>query len=219
MRRAKKLAVVVGMFATAVAAPCYAAGDAEIYQDMIHSDVPLWGTGPNVWPRHFTDGDDFGCTSRISFGDWKLTDGEGEISWWRLGNYGVFHCAIVERRANERDDLKSARWSYSFLVKMGSVGSNADRRELWALQSGTRPGSDYTLLTRQVDQTGIIKTFAVLQQRCPAASIRTGPSLDIWQTRYCSINSRSELISLARRMARLPPVGMLEFVEVSPADD
>jgi hypothetical protein len=192
------------------------AEDVEVYRDLIHSDVPLWGTGPNVWPQSFTDEDGFGCTSRVSFGDWKLTERGGSVSWWRLGNYGVFHCATIERRATDRDDLKSARWSYGFFVQLGSVGSDNDRRELWALQSGTVPGSDYTLLARQADDKGAIKTFTVLQHRCPAASIRKGPSLDIWKTQYCSINSQSELIALARRMARLPPIGAVQFVEASP---
>jgi hypothetical protein len=70
-----------------------------------------------------------------------------------------------------------------------------------------------------MDDKGAVKTFTVLQQRCPAASIRKGPPLDIWKTRYCSINSQGELIALARRMARLPPVGTLQFVSDPTADD
>jgi hypothetical protein len=81
------------------------------------------------------------------------------------------------------------------------------------------PGSDYTLLTRQANDNGIIKGFAVLQQRCPTASIRKAPPLNIWKMRYCSINSQSALVALARRMAQLLPLGTLQFVEASPEGD
>jgi hypothetical protein len=151
-------------------------------------------------------------------GDWKFTDSENEVWWWRLTNYGVFHCAIVERRAEERAELKPARWSYSFFVRIGSVGSGISLRELWVLQSGTVPGTDYTLLAREPSKA-TIKAFAVLQRRCPPGAERKGPPMDVWRTGYCAINSRSDLLSLARRMARLPPLGTLQYVETAPDKD
>lgn len=217
MQLARRIAVGLGLAVILIANPSAAAEEEEVYRDLIHSDVPLWGTGPEVWPQHFTNGDEFGCTSRIALGDWKLTESEDETSWWRLTNYGVFHCAVVERRSDERDDLKSARWSHSFIIRIGTIGT-ADRRELWVLQSGTRPGSDYTLLMRTLDK-GTIKTFTVLQRRCPAGSVRKGPSLDAWITSYCAINSQGELLALARKMARLPPIGTLQFIEAPSAED
>lgn len=51
---------------------------------------------------------------------------------------------------------------------------------------------------------------------CPRANVRDGGSLDILLTRYCAVNSRSELSRLARRMAQRPPLGSLTRV---PVDD
>jgi hypothetical protein len=60
LNRVGKMAAVAALIATLVAAPSGAVDDQEVYQDPIHSDVPPWGAGPDVWPQHFTDGEDFG---------------------------------------------------------------------------------------------------------------------------------------------------------------
>jgi hypothetical protein len=43
----------------------------EMADDLLHSDLPIFGRGGgNEWPQHFYDDDSFGCTSRVAFGDW-----------------------------------------------------------------------------------------------------------------------------------------------------
>lgn len=185
-------------------------------EELIHSDVPLWGTGDNFYPQHFTSGDEFGCVSRTPYGDWKLTqtnDTEDRHSrWMRLRNYGAFHCAIVESTAYNRENLAGTGYRYSFFIKIAKTKIAGKDIELWALQSGTTPGSDYLLLARSATDSELIKSFDILQRECPVHNLRTGPDIDVWPTRYCSINSQRKLAALARSMAQKPSLGKLTYV-------
>jgi hypothetical protein len=89
---------------------------------------------------------------------------------------------------------------------------------LWALQTGARPGSDYVLLSRK-PENGIVKRFDVLQRACPKSLMRKTESIDILLTDYCSVNSRSDLIVFARKMAKLPPLASLVWVEGEKTDN
>ena len=60
----------------------------------------------------------------------------------------------------------------------------------------------------------VIDRFEVLQRTCSRSQVRGGASLDILLTRYCAINTKGELIALARRMAKLPALGTLTFEAV-----
>ncbi|HEY7640438.1 MAG TPA: hypothetical protein VH814_11985 [Steroidobacteraceae bacterium] len=192
----------------------------EIADDLLHSDLPIFGRGgDNEWPQHFHDDDSFGCTSRVAFGDWAFhergAEVENDLLWYRFSNYGVFHCWANTFRANERTRLDGADSQPSFFVFLGSASVNGSDIELWTLQIGARPGSEYLLLSRDPAE-GLIEKFNVLQTACPRANVRDAGSLDILLTRYCAVNSRSELIRLARRMAQRPPLGSLSRV---PVDD
>lgn len=192
----------------------------DIVADLIHADVPLYGADwDDLWPRSFVLGDDFGCESRVPFGDWRFTpdpaDPDPEPHWERFANYGAFHCAAVLRTANDRAGLDAASWRYGFFVKLGSGRRDGQLWELWAIQSGMVPGSDYVLLAREA-KTSSVDQFRVLQQRCPAAWYRQGGSLDSWVTRYCAVNARTDLLALARRMLALPPRGVLSRVVPEP---
>ncbi|WP_066812825.1 hypothetical protein [Sphingomonas asaccharolytica] len=185
-------------------------------EDLIHADLPLYGNDFNeMWPRHIDDDGEIGCQSRVAFGTWRLgrakeadADDEERTEWYRIANYGVFHCTSLVATAEERKDLSEAAGRFSFFVLI----EKAKDHELWAIQEGMRPGSDYILLSRKPDGA-IIKRFDVLQRDCPRESIRRIKSIDVFLTGYCAINSRSDLVALARRMARLPPLGQLTFVE------
>lgn len=83
---------------------------------------------------------------------------------------------------------------------------------LWAIQIGARPGSNYLLLARESEKE-LDDSYLVLQRKCPRNNIRSGPNLDILKTDYCSINSRKDLIQLAKNMLKRPPLGFLEYVE------
>lgn len=193
----------------------------EMRDDLLHSDLPFFGRGgaENVWPQHFADEDSFGCTSRVAFGDWVFRkrgaeDAEGE-QWYRFGNYGVFHCWANTSRAYERSKLGGAESHPSFFVLLGKTTIHGNDVELWTIQIGTRPGSDYVLLSRAPNKERI-EEFTVLQAACPRENVRDGGSLDILSSRYCAIDSRADLIRLARRMAQRPPLGTLTLL---PSDD
>ncbi|MBO6506515.1 MAG: hypothetical protein JJ850_00365 [Kordiimonadaceae bacterium] len=182
----------------------------------IHSDVPLWGYDEeSVWPKNFQEDDSFGCAHNIRLGDWKLTDEEGEDGWFRFSNYGYIHCFIVVTKGDELASLESAKSELGFLVGLGKVKLNTSNYDLWALQLGSRPGSDY-ILFRSLAFEGAekpITAFEFLPIECPNGHLREGPSLDILPTRYCAINSKQDLVSLAKKMAILKPAGELKFVD------
>lgn len=192
----------------------------EMADDILHSDLPIFGRGgDNEWPQHFYDDDSFGCTSRVAFGDWVFrergAESDGDVQWYRFSNYGVFHCWANTFRAYERASLEGADFYPSFFAFLGSTSVDGSDIELWTVQIGARPGSQYLLLSRSPAE-GLIETFTVLQTECPRANVRDGGSLDILLTRYCAVDSRSELVRLARRMAQRPALGTLTRV---PADD
>lgn len=116
------------------------------------------------------------------------------------------------RIADKQGELKDARWAYGFFVQLGKTSKGSATWELWALQKGVVPGSDYALLAREPGNARI-ERFTVLQQRCPTGGLIEAKGLDIWMTRYCAISSRAELLSLARRMLTLPARGVIERVE------
>jgi hypothetical protein len=198
----------------ALPAPAQARRDSEFIVDHVHSSLPLYTfEWDHLWPRGFTNGLEFGCRSRIEFGDWRFTPAASneseEESWYRFGNYGAFHCAAIVRHANEQTELEAARFDYGFFVQLGNVRHQSTEWELWALQVGMRPGSEYILLAREAHKSGLVVDFQVLQQRCPRGLIREARGLDVWSTRYCAIDSRAELLSLARSMLKLPAVGTI----------
>jgi hypothetical protein len=189
-------------------------------KEMIHADLPLYSfADEEFWPRSIeTDGDAIaGCTSRVRFGNWQFTPAPRneyeDPSWYRFANYGVFHCAAIMSRADERAELDNAKSEYGFFVRLGEVRIESALVELWALQVGTRPGSNYTLLSR-IPKSGIVDRFTLLQQECPKGKERKvpGSSLDIWSTGYCAINDRADLLALAKKMARLEPLGEIILV-------
>lgn len=215
-------AIVLGSLAVA---PASARDEKrELIGETLHSDLPLYTFDwRDLWPRNFHSEESFGCITRVSFGDWRFIPANGEEgheSWERYGNYGVFHCAAILRTADERAELDKAQWRYGFFVRLGKTRVGSRDWELWAIQKGMVPGSDYVLLARDSDDPGSIRKFRVLQRRCPPGLARS-ISFDVWITRYCPIDSRQELLALARNMMRLPPLGTIEYVGESaePSED
>ena len=186
--------------------------------ERVHADLPLF-SGQELQPVHFWTNDSFGCSSRVAFGDWQFKaadDPEGNrTEWMRLRNYGVFHCALIETWNADRTELGNAGSKYSWFVRLGEINRGGTKLELWALQSGPRPGSDYVLLARPLER-GLIKSFEVLPVICPPAFERRGKPLDTWRVDYCEIDSAEELRGFARSMARRPRVGTLIWVGNAP---
>ena len=190
--------------------------ESETASDLLHSDLPIFGYGSdNEWPKPFYDEDSFGCASPIGFGDWVFREASAEVGrdvqWYRFSNYGVFHCWVNTFRAYDRKRLDDADFHPSFFVFLGEANVDQTDIELWTVQIGARPGSEYLLLSR-APADGVIEEFTVLQTACPHANVRDAGSLDILVTRYCAVNSRTELIRLARNMAKRPPLGTLARV-------
>lgn len=195
------------------------AGD-RIASDLLHSDLPIFGHGgENESPQRFFTTDTFGCGSRVDFGDWALRDtGEADnrrASWFRIRNYGAVHCFAQVWRAYERSGLDGGTPQPSFFVELDRVRVDGVEKELWVLQMGALPGSEYLLLARAPGD-GLIQRFDVLQSDCPRSQVRDAGALDILLTRYCAVDSRRQLVSLARRMARHPPRGTLALAPVGP---
>ncbi len=176
---------------------------------ILHADTPLFGDETeDKWPQAFTsdDGASFGCASRVAFGDWKMqpSDPEEDPLWYRISNYGVFHCWANVAEAASNKELKHARRLLSFFILLDKSGGS----ELWALQLGALPGSDYLLFSRD-GSDGMVDRFTVLQRDCPEENRREGHGLDILMTAYCHIGSREDLRQTAREMAKRKPVGTL----------
>lgn len=217
MRLSGKAALIAAAWGAALVAmgASAAAKDApEPIAERIHSPLPLYTFAwPDLWPRSFNQGVEFGCVSRVPFGDWQFVPLEADQGprphWERFANYGVFHCAAILSTAFDRADLEKARYDYGLFVRIGKARNRSIEWELWVVETGFQTGSDYTLLAREAAKTGRIEEFRVLQQRCPRENILVARGLDIWTTRYCSIDSREELLALARTMLRLPPLGSL----------
>jgi hypothetical protein len=212
-RAGSRIALATGVFALIGSGVARAEEPPELIGELIHSEVPLYTFDwDDLWPRGFSNGETFGCTSAVAFGDWQfvpVSEGAGQEYWQRFSNYGVFHCAAIIYGAEERAGLEDAQWRYGFFVRLGRARLGSAEWEIWALQSGMVPGSDYFLLARPAGQQGRIDSFTVLQQRCPSGTLRETEGLDVWNSRYCAINSRAELVALGRRMLRLPPRGTL----------
>ncbi len=183
---------------------------------MLRSDLPLWtgAEGEDFYPTNFSDADSFGCISNIRFGDYrevKVQDPD-HVGWWRIGNYGVFHCALLLSQASERTELDTGFRDHAWVIVLDKVQTPAGEIELLALQIGARGGSEYTLLSRPTaDEPG--RLMAVLDPVCPRHSSRQGRSLDVWRTDYCAVASQSAMRRIAREAFRRPPVAFLEYVE------
>lgn len=206
------LLVAAVLFAPTVQAESYEPMASEI----LHSDLPIFGRGgDDEWPQHISDGESIGCTSRVAFGDWAFrehgNEDEEPASWYRFSNYGAFHCWANAYRAYERAGLDGADHHPSFFVLLGNTRVDGREVELWTIQIGVRPGSQYLLLSRDPAK-GLVDGFNVLQTQCPRGNVRDAGFLDSLMTRYCAVNSRSELAGLARRMAKLAPLGSLVLV-------
>jgi len=213
--------------------PVLAAGEeegeeVEITLERLHAPVPLYTFAwPDLWPRGFVPQDEpgvislGGCESRVDFGDWQFVSAQADYGglsgWTRIENYGVFHCAANLHEAEERNELAEGEFSRGLFALIGTGRAAGKTYELWVLQQGFVPGSSYILLARDPaeDAKGTIARFDVLQRECPRGRLRKAEDMDVWLTRYCAIESRNELLALARRMLRKPFAG--EFVRVGDA--
>lgn len=193
----------------------------EFVSERLHAPLPLYTFDwQDLWPRSMVPGADViaGCESRVRFGDWQFVPHPAneydEPYWLRIANYGAFHCAANLYVADERRELAEGEFSRGLFVMIGTASSGGTDWELWALQEGFVPGSSYTLLAREAQEDdGTVEQFRVLQHRCPRGKLREARGMDVWLTRYCAVDSRGELLALARRMMREPALGTLTLAK------
>lgn len=203
-----------------------AGGASVAAQDvLLRADLPLWtgAEGEAFYPTPFYDDDSFGCMSNVRFGDYREVhagDPERE-AWWRIGNYGVFHCALLLSQTTERTELDAGFRDHAWVIVLDRIQTAGGEIEVLALQIGARGGSTYTLLSRPVATPNT--TMNVLAPVCPRGATRQRRGFDVWRTDYCVVASQSALRRIARDAARRPPVSVLEYVgpelEREAADD
>ncbi|XUU61950.1 hypothetical protein ACRAQ6_06715 [Erythrobacter sp. HA6-11] len=131
--------------------------------------------------------------------------------WIKYGFAGGIHCFGVVRLAQGEHELEGAETQPVSFVPIGSTMIEGRETELWVMQVGGRPGSEYTLLAKDSAQTDWT-AFSVLQSECPRHFVRDAGPIDIMRTDYCAINSQQDLLRLAKSMAKRPPLGTLTLV-------
>jgi hypothetical protein len=110
--------------------PAQAKDPPDPVAERIHSPLPLYTFAwPDLWPRSFSQGDSFGCTTRVRFGDWQFVPLQADRGpsghWERFANYGVFHCAAILRTALDRAALDDAQYDYGFFARIGKARAGA----------------------------------------------------------------------------------------------
>lgn len=206
--------LIVGtLMALALASPVAA-------QEYLHSDEPLFTMADDPWPRHFFEDDGFGCASIVPMGVWRRVDAPGgnpqadelsNVNRLRFRNYGAFHCAylIDWSESDEADDWRD--FDYGLIGGLGQVDEPDGKLDLYAIQSGFRPGSNYLLVAVRPTK-GLITQIIVLEPECPREWVRGKKPYDVWRADYCAVPDLAGLRRLARADARKPPAALLEYV-------
>ncbi|WP_324508670.1 hypothetical protein [Brevundimonas sp.] len=190
---------------------------ASAQQPLFRSDLPLFTEADEVWPRGFSDGESFGCANIVLHGDYGGRSDREDASdqWWRIANYGVFHCAMIFYEASDRAWLNEADHAYAWLGPLGEAASpDNERLELFALQIGAHGGSRYLFLARLAEGGG--NEWRLLDAQCPRGAVRRTRSIDVWRTDYCVIEDISTLRGMARSAAGRPPIDVFTWVGRAP---
>lgn len=200
------------------------AGGAQAQQ--LRSDSPLWTDHQDrdaaLYPEAFFDKDGFGCSIPFRLGVYRRVavvqqdgdDSEDAVSFVRIGNYGVFHCALVYGRTDDRADADTAFEDYAWLILLDKVRRpDGGEDELLALQIGIGNGSRYALFRRRVSD--LSAPLEELDWRCPADAERRTARLDIWVQDTCVVSSKSALRRVARKAMRLPILATLDLTGAS----
>jgi hypothetical protein len=188
----------------------------------LRSDSPLWTyqyeRDAGLYPEAFTDKDSFGCSVPLRLGVYRripatsTTDDrfDDEVSFVRIENYGVFHCALLYGEADDRADADKAFEDHAWLIVLDKVRRpDGGEDELLALQIGVRNGSRYELFRRRASD--LSAPLEELDWRCPATAEHRVAHLDIWVQDSCVVSSKSDLRGVARSAARRPILATLEL--------
>ena len=186
------------------------AGGAQAQQ--LRSDSPLWTyqqeRDAGLYPEAFSDKDGFGCSIPLRLGIYQRVpvapatedSFKGDVSFVRIDNYGVFHCALVYGEADDRADADTAFEDHAWLIVLDKIRRpDGGEDELLALQIGIRNGSRYELFRRPASD--LSAQMEELDWRCPANAEHRVAHIDIWVQDACVVSSKSDLLSIARSAA------------------
>ncbi|HVY89309.1 MAG TPA: hypothetical protein VG942_10605 [Hyphomonadaceae bacterium] len=185
---------------------------------LIHSDLPFWSdsSGSYVTP-HPIEG--IGCDGDFRLGVWKESifredGGAPDLRWWRVHNYGSFHCAAVFNVSDERDGSYGDRKGFGFVIALGR--DKATGLDLFVWQMGMIPGSEYRFLAAPAGGDGT--RYTVLQADCSAGTLRSSHVGGSFITTYCSLASEAAVRATARAAAKRPPKALLRYVDDNAPD-
>ncbi len=186
----------------------------------LHADMPLWtydDSGDELFPTRFSDDESFGCSNIIDPGFYRLDaqDDPDAVMFWRITNYGVFHCALTFGIAYEQEEANKTFEGPAWIVKLGDDTVDEAEVELLALQIGIVDGSRYILLRRPKNE---MHGLEVLAHRCLRGLERRVAQIDIWRQDSCIVRSKADLRRVAREANRRPPHGRLAWLDEN-ADD
>lgn len=198
-------------------------GTGSVEAQTLRSDSPLWTyqneRDPGLYPEHFVNEDSFGCAVPLRLGIYRHSsvDDEGDETFVRIENYGVFHCALIYGETSDRADADSAFEDHAWLIELDKVRQPDGRDErLLALQIGVQAGSRYILLR---DRDGDLSSpLEELDWKCPASAERRTARIDVWSQNSCVISSKADLRRVARAASRRPAVATLELLPNDEAD-
>lgn len=210
MSHCARLALVLALIAGPTAASA---------QDL-HADTPLWtydDSGDELFPTRFSDDESFGCSNIIDPGFYRLEvqDDLDAAMFWRITNYGAFHCALTFGVAYEQEAAHEAFEGPAWIIRLGDDTVGEAAVELLALQVGIADGSRYILLRRPKNE---MQGLEVLAHRCLRGLERRVAQIDIWRQDSCIVGSKADLRRIARDANRRPPHGRLAWLDEN-ADD
>ena len=82
----------------------------ELHDELIHSDVPLYGYEDDLIPQHFSDDDgSFGCMSRVAMGDWTIRRHDAEDDAFPVRSFkGEGFAATQDKKDDRQRGIRNA---------------------------------------------------------------------------------------------------------------
>lgn len=191
------------------------AGPTVASAQTLRADTPLWtydDSGDELFPTRFSDNESFGCSNIIDPGFYRLEvqDDPDAAMFWRITNYGAFHCALTFGVAYEQEAAHEAFEGPAWIIRLGNDTVGEAAVELLALQIGIADGSRYILLRRPKNE---MQGLEVLAHRCLRGLERRVAQIDIWRQDSCIVRSKTDLRRVAREANRRPPHGRLAWLD------
>jgi hypothetical protein len=216
----KKCAVVF-----AIMVICQGAGTHISRSPPVRSDLPL--TFAQSWPQ--ADHQGLSAASLFALGDWRSTrlgcsPGAPICVTWLRWNFGsVFDPFFTFSLAAQQQYLAHVYDDAGVVGELGRVPGR-ESLDLFAIQFGTRGGSEYVIVSASRERP--IKRLTVLNVQCedengdqiqtPDVELRRS-GMGIQPTDYCAVRSAEGLRNLALAALARKEVAVMEWVGEVPA--